>query len=83
MVGRVQFCVQPAIGGKGSILPTYLKGRAFAVKVYASELEDLLDRAMPGLERGLRMHQLTDRFVEGLSPYVSYELDLHPQDTFN
>ena len=38
------------------------------LEVYARELEDLLDRAMPGLERGLRMHQLTDQFVEGLPP---------------
>ena len=37
-----------------------------ALEVYARELEDLLDRAMPGLEYGLRMHQLTDRFVERL-----------------
>ena len=46
-----------------------------AVEVDVRELEDLLNRAMASLERGLRIHQLTDQFVKELPPYVRYQLD--------
>ena len=51
--------------------------------MYAREPEDLLDpAAMPGLAEDLREQQLIDRFVEGLPPHARYQLDLHPQATF-
>ena len=45
-----------------------------ALEVYARELEDLLDRAMPGLAEDLREQQIIDRFVEGLprTPGISW-----------
>ena len=38
-----------------------------ALEGYARELEDLLDRAMPGLGKDIKEQQLIHRFVEGLA----------------
>ena len=76
----------PGTGERRRLARTQFSERSLcdgeALQVYARELEDLLDRAMPGLAEDLREQQLIDRFVESLLLHARYQLDLHPQVTF-
>ena len=49
---------------------------------YAHDLEKLLKRAMPTLDRATREDQLKQRFVAGLPSSLRHELEVNPPATF-
>ena len=53
-----------------------------SVDEHAHDLEKLLERAMPTLDRATREDQLMQRFVAGIPSSLRYELEVNPPETF-